>query len=149
MSGRGAEINKRVIEDDKLLCGALLGINVVAVVELVGVNQLDAALKVAVHCFAVSIPLLVLHILARINESQNKYHTESGGYFYLVTFFSPFISLAGIGAFFWHFSPTVGLLFIVTGVFALVAFFGYTTELEKANQNNAEESRSSDLKGDA
>ena len=109
---------------DQVAFGALVGVNVIAVVELLGLSQLDNSLRVALYCFAISIPLLCAYLI-NINFANSYEHLTSCWYNVGAMAVGSLASIAGMASIFWHFSSTLGLLFVILcsfGIIFVVAF---------------------------
>lgn len=70
MSQQRIEILRRS-EHNKIACGALVGLGVIAIVQMLSVNSLDAPLKVSVWSFAFSIPSLSVMFMCSVSSSAH------------------------------------------------------------------------------
>jgi hypothetical protein len=134
MTKERLKVHKPTIDERQIMAGALLVINVIALIQLLSVVQLDIPLKVSLYCFAASIPLLTLSWLNGHSISQQEYYVDSM-YDFVPSIISLFISFAGICALFWHFSWTIGVLFMGTSVLAWILGILYYNQLREANKS--------------
>src|SRR6185295_15306850 len=66
------EIRKAAEAILEIICGGLIGVNIIAIVQLVGLPALDAHLTLALHCFAVSLPLLSFFVFSLLIEKTRN-----------------------------------------------------------------------------
>ncbi len=125
-------------ENRKLIVGGLVGFTGVCVVQLLGIGHLDLSLKIAVSLFALSIPILVRDILdvqgedrhgVSINLNKRLDATTTG-----ITG-----SIAGIAAIFWHFSPWLCSLFLVSCFWCAWSHSSYLDDLSEEAQHQAKD----------
>ncbi len=111
----------------EITCGALIGLALIAIVEMLSLPVLDIPLKMSVFSFAISIPVLSAVILCMINDSvfNQKPHGEG---IHRAWFFGVFMSFLGIAGLFFHLSLFAGLLFVVLSLTALCMTVRYNTE---------------------
>src|SRR5215813_10434791 len=100
--------NIKVVE---VINGALAGIAVVAIVQMLSLQSLDVGLTVSVCCFAVSIPFLASLLLCKIQSERFGFTTNNVA-IGRVSDFGKIFSLVGIGALFFHFTVYAGIIFI-------------------------------------
>jgi hypothetical protein len=100
----------------RLLFTALLGVSIIAVIQMAGRAQLDRPLLFSRYCFAVAVPFLAsfVWIVDLISDSEKLFEAW---YYNFVGIVGSSASLLGIGATFWHFSRIVGIVFIVCSAF--------------------------------
>ena len=117
----------------------LLGLAVVTLVQLLQVEEpLDVSLTVSVYCFAISIPILALRVMAKTRESQFEYlvkiwWVEGTLYVGLLASFVGFVAV------FFHFSYIVGALFLCFGIAAVVVDLVYSNILVAINEQETSE----------
>jgi hypothetical protein len=95
-----------------------------AVLQILQLPSLDTALTIALYCFSISIPINVFmgYIWTYLWEALS----------YRTAFWSEIIGITanygiapvGICAIFWHFSSSIGITFLISGVFGW-CLFGY------------------------
>jgi hypothetical protein len=91
--------------------------SIAAVIELTSMRELDPSLTFAVYCFALAIPVttavgLVVHPDSGF-ESAVLGKTVLA--MYVIGVFVAFVGFAGL---FWHFSSTLGLIFLISTIVA-------------------------------
>lgn len=117
-----------------LVYSALLGLSVVAVVQLAPLTELDLPLTVSVLCFALAVPALsaTVYIIQSERRSDYAYEVETRWTF-VMDLAGLLLSLMGIAGLFWHLWWVAGVLFVLSGVAALAVFAGYVRALSEAN----------------
>lgn len=136
MSQERIEIHRRS-EHNKIACGALVGLGVIAIVQMLSVNSLDAPLKVSVWSFAFSIPSLSVMFMCSITESQFGFTTNKKIYAWALGdlwYFGHLASFVGISGLFFHFSIIAGLIFVVTTVFGFTVFVEFDRALDELSK---------------
>jgi hypothetical protein len=103
------------------ICGALIGVAIVSVIELLGLPNLDRALTVALYCFAISIPSLTYYMMTVLLDAAAERASRYPLYNAMAFFIGILASLTGVASLFVHFSYKLGLLFIVL---CLLGFYG-------------------------
>ena len=126
--------NKQTLAEDTVIFAALAGISTVAVIQILGVPTLDARLKTSLYCFAISLPLLSLRLVAIAVESGYKYTVAAPRFIGIATFLGPFVSFAGVAAIFLHFSWIIGGLFIAFSVACVLVVALFKFQVEAANR---------------
>ncbi len=122
---------ERVLTIEKVVCTALVGIDVIAVIELLG-TPLDSALTTSLYCFAISIPFLAAYSL--ILASATWYEQIVGKwYLYIVGIVGIVEACVGVGAIFWHFYWAIGLLFIGSSLFAFMVWLAFDAAIRRSN----------------
>lgn len=114
---------------------ALIGIGVIAIIELLGIANLDRALTVSFYSFVISIPMLSVVFLTLVDETKYEYRPRGVPrvYMNIAWLVGALSSLAGIGALIYHFAGCAAILFAFLCVIGLIAWVHYSTELKKAN----------------
>jgi hypothetical protein len=108
---------------DKVALGALVGVGVLAVFQLLTLNQLDTPLKLALYSFAISIPLLSTYLAVLTSATPAIYNSMTSKWSYgLAAFGGGLTGLVGFTAVFWHFSAKLGVLFGGLSLFGLILF---------------------------
>jgi len=114
----------------RLMFSGLLGVSIVAVVQIVGRTELDFPLLVSLYSFAVAIPFLAALVwIIMVTE------TVPGGnawYYGFLAAIGSLGSLFGIGAIFWHFSKAIGAVFVVCSLLGVCVFIAFTGRVERA-----------------
>jgi len=131
MSRRKKSAEKDAV-DERLLFGALLGLGIVVVVQLISLRRLDRSLTLSLYCFAVSIPLLSMRLVNSLMFTYFEYDV-SVWYNRISPLIGGFAALLGLNALFWHFSRIAGFLFGSLCIASLIAFGNYVYKLGKLN----------------
>src|SRR5437764_149421 len=87
---------------ERVLAAALAGLGTVVVTQLLQVASLDAALKIALYCFAISIPMLAAYWFILLGKAGNMSHFGLPEMITMVV--GLWSGVIGLGAIFWHFS---------------------------------------------
>jgi len=121
----------QVLTIEKVVCTALVGIGVIAVIELLG-TPLDSALTFSLYCFAISIPFLAAYSLILASATR---HEQIVGKWYLniVGIVGIVAAFVGVGAIFWHFNWAIGLLFVGSSLFAFMAWLAFDAAIRRSN----------------
>jgi hypothetical protein len=131
MSQQQAKIHRRQVE---VICGALVGLGVIAIVQMLSLNSLDIPLKISVCSFAVSIPSLTVVLLCEWTEIRIDFRSHAPWVSFavgLLAWIGYISSLAGVSALFFHFMNYAGIIFLVMCVIGLsiwVVFEGAAAE---------------------
>lgn len=72
------EIDRFGVGQRKAVSGAMLGVAVLAVFQILTLPTIDKRLTLALYCFAVSIPLLTLFFRAQLAEDASVYRDPFG-----------------------------------------------------------------------
>lgn len=56
-------VTGHIVTESIMITGGILGICVVAIIQLIGNDKLDALLRFALYCFVIAIPLLAFAII--------------------------------------------------------------------------------------
>ncbi len=105
----------------EIVCGALVGLGVIALVQMLSVTTLDVPLRISLCSFAISIPSLTAVFLS----FKERGPAAAGRSSRLLTFLwtiGNIASLIGISGLFFHFAVYAGVIFIVIFVLGLVAW---------------------------
>jgi len=127
----------RKIEHNKIGCGALVGLGVIAIVQMLSVDGLDAPLNVSVWSFAFSIPSLSVTFMCSVTESQFGFTTNKGIYALPLSglsYFGHLASFVGISGLFFHFSILAGLIFMAISLFGFSIFVEFDSELDRLSR---------------
>lgn len=111
----------------EITCGALIGLALISIVEMLGLPALDIPLKMSVFSFAISIPVLSAVILCMTNDSVFNLKPHGEG-IHLAWFFGVFMSFLGISGLFFHLSLFAGILFVVLSLTGLCITVRYATK---------------------
>jgi hypothetical protein len=128
MSQDRIERHRRTNIETEVMSGALVGLGVIAIVQMLSVPSLDVPLKVSLYSFAISIPFLTVAFLcARIETGVDfrSNHPLVSLAFGSCVGFGNLSSLAGISALFFHFMNYAGFIFIGVCVIGLVVWVAY------------------------
>lgn len=123
-------------KDDEIIFSALFTIGFVAITQLMKVDVLDKPLTVALYCFAISLPFLSMMIYIKRGERDvNMFYTS------VVIIFGYRLGLicaiAGMVSIFFHFSITIGIIFSISCLIALVGLVKFA-EWRKDNAKPGE-----------
>jgi hypothetical protein len=103
----------------EVVSGALIGVDIIALIQFVSLPALTVQLTVALYCFTVSIPLLAFFVFSILVEKTRNCSLDIWyKQFALVS--GMLGSLVGIGAILFHLSETAGAVFMVLCVIAIV-----------------------------
>jgi hypothetical protein len=115
--GKGSQLLS-VVEEDRLIYSALLGISTIAVIQLASVGQMDASLFFSLACFSVAIPLAAGKILA-LGLELKAGCTAATPFSRVSQILAASGSLLGIGGMFCHFSSWLGFAFLASCAWAI------------------------------
>jgi FlaA1/EpsC-like NDP-sugar epimerase len=104
---------------------------------MIGQSDLDVALSVSIHSFAVSIPFLCSLIYTGYYEIRFKY-TSNPAFLTLAEIIGIGGAMLGILALFWHFSWVAGSTFLVCSVLASVYAAWFSSIVEALNEEKTE-----------
>lgn len=102
----------------EIICGGLIGVNIIAIIQLIGLPVLDVQLTFALQCFAVSLPLLAFFVFSILIEKTRNCSID----IWYKTFFlgiGTISSLMGIGFLILHLSQTAATVFGIGCTLAL------------------------------
>jgi len=99
---------------------------------LLNIQDIDIPLFIAIYCISISSPLLGGAIL-KLHHEKHFIQTIHTFWDAILGAGGLLISFLGIIAIFFHFSPIISLVFLITSIFAMFAFKRSTNLLEKAN----------------
>jgi cobalamin synthase len=119
-----------------LYAGGLAAICLVILQDFFSMNKLDTPSFLAILAFAMALPLLSGTLVMNMIQERFKFGPSKTLIAELVhyTFLAGILlALAGIAAAFWHISAIIGLVFIVSQVFALVVYGLYITRLSESD----------------
>ena len=109
--------------------GALVGLGVIAIVQMLSMQSLDVPLTVSLYSFAVSIPSLSAVFLCMREEIKHRVYPADQGWVNLLVIIGGLASSIGIGGLFFHFDNYAGIIFIIVSVLGLVVWFHYEAKL--------------------
>jgi uncharacterized protein involved in cysteine biosynthesis len=115
--------------------GALIGVGVVVVTQLLRFDSLDWPLTVSLFSFTISLPCLSIILLNLLHESRYTYFA-SIWYNNLIQQAGGWLSLIGMIGIFWHLSVWAGILFTLLGCAGFLAFWHYGDLLKEVNSRN-------------
>ena len=126
------ELKEEWAQQTRAIFAGLIGIGVVIVQALIGINATDPPAVIAMLAFAIALPLL--GTLVMINVVQAKYKYASYPFYltfaYIVGQSSAFV---GVIAAFWHVSWIAGVLILISSLVGLAIYLAYSKQLEKDN----------------
>jgi len=112
----------------------LVGLGVVAVVQMLSVERLDLPLTVSIFSFAVSIPCNSANVICMIAKGEHgttansRLATAGISAVIRIGVLSSFVGISGL---FFHFTKYAGIVFIVFSVLGLMLWTAYDLELER------------------
>jgi len=125
--------NQKDSAELQTILGALIGLDIILVTQMLGLAALDDWLRAALYCFVVAIPLLALCFLMIRAQIQRTY--------YVVMWYGEpsFIagcaaSLLGLAALFCHLSLRAGALFFILLLIGFAAYLHYLRTLDRVNR---------------
>jgi len=118
--------------EDMLIYSGLLGIAVIAVVQLLGAPAIDRSLTVSLYAFAVAVPMLAVSIYGLTVELGYKYAVMPA-YMEIAHFGGALAAITGTAGIFWHFSRLIGLTFLSISVLAVIFAWKNDEALKEAN----------------
>ena len=126
-------VDKKGILEDKLGVAGLLGLCIIAVIQLISIKTLNAPLWVSLCCFAVAIPLLAGYFF--MLESQTRFQVSvTKWYENLIGYAGIIIGFAGIAGLFWHFSWVVSVIFVILSVIVIILWTDFDDALIQASK---------------
>jgi|SRR5882672_12517169 len=120
------------LAEDQLITGGLIGVGVVVIVTLLGFNQLDRPLTLALYCFAGSVPLLSMVLLSAVTTTRFPLHNFFW-YHTLASAVGALAALIGVNSLFWHFSRKAGSLFLFMSIIGFIGYMHYFVSLKRFN----------------
>jgi len=116
----------------KTVIGAVLGFDLIVLLQLLTLSSLDKRLTVALYCFAISIPLLALHLRVLLLHAPFQRR--------VLTWYSPVaailgleLSVIGLAAIIFHLSVRAGYTFAGFVIFGLIASHHYRRRIIELN----------------
>lgn len=132
--------NEQDSKSSLVIYSALLGLSIVATIQLLQVPELDLPLTISLYAFAVNIPPLAVMILS-IRDSLDYEYNVPFRWLADMGLATGLISLLAVVSIFWHFSWIAGVLVIVSGAVAFHVYTIYLHALKIANRGNQEETQ--------
>ena len=131
MSQELTEIERTVGRQVEILTGALVGLGVIALVQMLSLQSLDVPLIVSVYSFAVSIPSLSAVFLCMMEEAKFGVttHERISTVMAILLAAGNLGTLIGISALFFHFATYAGIIFIASSLIGLVCWISYSNAL--------------------
>jgi hypothetical protein len=124
------------MKEDRLMCAALAGASIVAVIQLLSAEKMDIPLWVAVYSFAISIPFLGFYFLFIVLQSHYESAKKPKIWFFILgLLFGPLASMIGLCAIFWHFAWAAGLLFATVSIACIISYVAFRSRIESVNKN--------------
>jgi hypothetical protein len=118
-------IKSSEVIESQVVVGALLGVDMIAVIEMLGLSFLDTPLKISLYSFASAIQALATEMVNLVVMS--RYKRELLTCYNTLAFLAGILaSLFGIDMLFWHFSNKAGILFTILTVFGVINYFTIT-----------------------
>jgi hypothetical protein len=132
-------VDHRLVRLDLLMHGGLLGVSVVVLTQLlqVKVPELDWKLWISIFCFAVSIPLLSMTVLARTIEDSVDRAPIKGFFLVWSSRLGLVAAFGGIAAVFLHLFGVAFWVFLSVSVFSLLVGAGYYSRVVKHGSKGA------------
>jgi hypothetical protein len=125
MSKKLTETDRAIKRKTEIMAATLVGLGVIALVQMLGVQSVDVSLKVSIYSFAVSIPSLSAVFLALRDEVTSGPVEQRFTIFYGVLLFTGYLSsLIGLGGLFFHFTPYAGIVYVAACIIGLVFCIG-------------------------
>ena len=119
--------------------GSLTILAVGAVIQLTGLPTLDRPQRLAVGCFAVALPLLVVQLLMTRAKSKAGRPIPVPDLLERLLDLGSVAAVCGAAMLFWHVSVLVFWLFVVVSMFATTLFVWFIDKLETPPGPPAEE----------
>ena len=94
----------------EIICGGLIGIDIIAIIQMIGLPPLDSGLTLALYCFAISLPLLALFVFFVQIERTRKCSIDIW-YKYLFLAVGIVCAPLGVGLLILHLSQTAAYVF--------------------------------------
>lgn len=104
-------------ELDRLVFGGLIGLAAASVLQLADKSEIDAYQMVGVYCFAASMPLLVVGLVA---DQARQSGTRVAPRYVLIGLSGVVGAIAGFFCFLLHFGPWPAGMFLVLSLFSFV-----------------------------
>jgi carbon starvation protein CstA len=121
----------------RLIFGGLIGVSVVAVIELINTTVWDRSLRLALYFFAASIPILAMSIVVDTLKSHFKY-SVTPAYMFYANLSGITLTLIGLTALFWHLSSLSAVIFFISSISALAITITYHRLLRTVNEESNE-----------
>ena len=122
-------------ENRRLIIGGLAAFSGACVVQLLGLSQRDISLSVALFSFALSLPLLIRDLLDVQAEEHHEITINLEARL-IATITGITGSIFGIGAIFWHFSPWICMVFILSCFWSAQTHLSYVDSLSEEPKPN-------------
>lgn len=119
MHGKKADIylaRPSVNNNQRIVVGASLGLNILAVFQILDMPNLDSSLTLAIYCFAFSTPALAAYLTVLMDGEVGRIHERVG----VLAVLGGIASFIGLTAVFFHMTVGAGLVFL--GSTLLVSF---------------------------
>ena len=129
---RKYELREEWAQQTGVIFAGLIGIGVVIVQALIGINATDPPAVIAMLAFAIALPLLSTLVMLNVVQTKYKYASYP---FYLTFAYvvGQSSAVVGIIAAFWHVSWIAGVLIIISSLVGLAIYLAYSRQLEKDN----------------
>ena len=112
---------KQMLTNQRLSSSALLGVDVISLVQLTSISSLSTPVLVAIFCFAVSVPFLSGALFGLVYERESDVDFRTTGHSILFHV-GTILSVGGIAAIFFHFHYAAAAVFIISIVATVVCF---------------------------
>ncbi len=113
---------------DRLISAGLLGVCLVAILQLVNKESLDACLWVTVYASAVAIPCLASVILMLDAQNRNDNSTLTWHYKYLLLI-GIWAAVIAIISVFFHLSLIAGIISTVLSILSFICYLAYENRI--------------------
>jgi hypothetical protein len=99
-----------VNNNQRIVVGASLGLNTLAVFQILGLSNLDNSLTLAIYCFAFSTPALAAYLGVLMDGEVGRIRERVG----ILAVLGGIASFIGLTAIFFHMTVGAGLVFLAT-----------------------------------
>ena len=108
-----------------------IGVDVIALIEMIGLQVLNRRLTVAIVCLSASLPLLVLYILNRRFEATREGRWAEVWYHDVAFAVGALLTIAGMGAMTFHVSILAGIIFSILFFVGVIVHFHYMSIIDR------------------
>lgn len=117
----------------EIIAGALIGVDIIGILQLLGVSFLDSRLTLALYFFTVSLPLLAFFVFAVLIEKTRNCTLEAW-YKFSALVLGMMGCLGGITLVIWHLSSNAGIVFVSLIGLGLVFINYHITRADQAEE---------------
>jgi hypothetical protein len=120
---RKLPVSEQRLTENRLTFLGLLGMSVIAVLQLITCDNMDNSLIVAAVAFSLAVPFLTVDAIIVHMEAVLKKTLAKDPPIQIFTQFGGVLaSVVGLNAIFWHFDWRIGVLFLLCCLLAIVEF---------------------------